>query len=77
MAGDKAKRNRAAAAGGGMNITTGASSAASVAAGRKAKERYKLAQSKQRYKNNIMKQGIPVPYNRPGGSRPAVFTGRI
>lgn len=76
MAGDLAKANRAAAFG-GAGIGAGTSSEASVAAGRKAKERYKLAQSKQRYKNNIMKQGIPVPYNRPGGSRPAVFTGRI
>ena len=45
---------------------------ASVAAGRKAKEKYKLQQSKMRYKNNILKQGIPIYYNRPGGPSPAL-----
>lgn len=76
MAGDLAKANRAAAAG-GAGIGAGTSSEASVAAGRKAKERYKLAQSKKRYKNNILKEQIPVPYNPPGGSRPLFFSGRI
>lgn len=70
MAGDRAKANRAIAA--GRAAGGDAAARANVAAGRMAKEKYKLQQSKMRYKNNILKQGIPIYYNRPGGPRPVL-----